>query len=288
MQNSLSNQFLRILVNPVGAELNSIQTVADNFEYLWQPDPKYWRRQSPLLFPIVGRVKDDRYRVDGKEYPMENHGFVKECRFDLLEDSSGRLVYQLESNTDTLQKYPYHFRLQVSYGLNGRKLEVGYNITNCDQRRMFFSIGAHTGFRCPLETFETMNDYRLEFEQEEQVERYLIKDNLLIGGKELFFNNENVLPLSYELFKKGAFVMKDLKSYQVVLKSDKSSRLIKVSFKGFPYLVIWSQPGPFVCIEPWYGVNGSENFEGDISEKEGIQALAVGEGFECNYQICLE
>jgi galactose mutarotase-like enzyme len=285
MKNFIKNSILKIVVDSIGAELNSIQTVADNFEYLWQSDPQYWRRQSPLLFPIVGRVKDDHYRVDGKEYPMENHGFVKECRFELVDTGPQLLVYQLESNKDTLQKYPYHFRLQVSYRLDGRELEVGYTVKNLDQREMFFSIGAHTGFRCPLTTSDTMNDYRLEFEKAEQVERYLLKDNLFTGGKELFLNKEKVLPLSYELFKKGAFVMKGLKSNQIVLKSDKTSRSAKVSFKGFPYLVIWSQPGPFVCIEPWYGVHGAANFEGDISEKEGIQALGVGEIFECSYRI---
>jgi galactose mutarotase-like enzyme len=288
MKNSLSNQFLKIVVNPVGAELNSLQTVADDFEYLWQPDANYWRRQSPLLFPIVGRVKDDHYRLDGVEYLMENHGFAKECLFELVENNSERLVYQLVSDGATLKRYPYHFQLQVSYRLNGRELEVGYNVKNCDERQMFFSIGAHPGFRCPLRPSDTMDDYRLEFERPEQIERYLLKDNLLTGAKKLFLNNEKVLPLSDELLQKGAFVLKGLQSEEVTLKSDKTARAITVCFKGFPYLGIWSQPGPFVCIEPWYGVHGAENAEGDFSEKEGIQSLAVGEIFACSYRIRVE
>jgi galactose mutarotase-like enzyme len=288
MEHTIQNEYLSIAVNEIGAELSSLRTAADGFEYLWQPDPRVWRRQSPLLFPIVGRVENDRYRVDDREYPMENHGFAKETRFELLESGSGRLVFQLTSDEATLQKYPYHFQLQVRYTLDGPELETGYCVANRDQRRMWFSIGAHPGFRCPLEAGETMNDYRLEFERPERIERHLAQDNLLTGATAPFLNGGQVVPLSYELFQKGAVILKGLRSGRITLKSDRNPRSITVSYPGFPFLGIWSPPGPFVCIEPWYGVPGTRGAGDDFTKKEGILSLDAGEVFECAYRIRVE
>ncbi|TCL67380.1 galactose mutarotase-like enzyme [Hydrogenispora ethanolica] len=288
MQNTIQNQSLKITVKSMGAELSSLRTAADDFEYLWQPDPQYWSRQSPLLFPIVGRVEDDRYVLDGREYPLENHGFAKDSLFELIEERADRLVYQLRSDERTLEKYPYHFQLQVSYRLDGSELIIGYAVKNTDARTLWFSIGAHPAFRCPLGPEETMNDYRLEFAEPERVERHFLKNNLFTGATALCLDGEKTLPLSYELFQDGALVFKDLRSKRVTLRSDRNPRSISVAFEGFPFLGIWSPPGPFVCIEPWYGVHGTKDAGLSFQEKEGIRSLAAGATFACEYRISVK
>lgn len=286
MLTSIANNRMKVSVSDLGAELTSIQS-SGGLEYLWQPDPNYWKRQSPHLFPIVGTLPDNRYQFDGKEYELEVHGFVKDCRFQLLNQSPGKLNYLLTENERTLAQYPFRFNLEISYQLSENVLGIGYQVTNTDSKSMWFSLGAHPGFNCPLKPGETMDDYYLEFELREQVKRHLLENNLLTGEEEVFLNDENVIPLSAELFQRRAIVLKNLKSNWVTLKNRKNPHQIKVDFSGFPYLGIWSPPGPFVCIEPWYGVSSPKGAAVDLRKKEGMLHLEPGERFDCEYRVAI-
>lgn len=287
MLSSITSKRMKVSVNDLGAELTSIQR-SDGQEYLWQPDPNYWKRQSPHLFPIVGTLPEDRYGFDGKVYELEVHGFVKDRRFQLIKQSPEKLSYLLTEDERTLAQYPFQFNLEITYQLSENILGIGYKVTNTDSKSMWFSLGAHPGFRCPLEPGETMEDYYLEFERDEQLERYFLENNLLTGEREIFLNDEKVVSLSYELFQRHAIVLKKLKSNSVTLKNRKNRRRVTVESPGYPYLGIWSPPGPFVCIEPWYVVSSLKGAVTELREKEGILCLEPGEKFDCEYRIIID
>jgi galactose mutarotase-like enzyme len=284
---TITNSILKISVNSRGAELISLKSAADNFEYLWQPDPRFWKRQSPVLFPIVGALPDDRYYIGDCVYELGLHGFTKDSELYLVKETPTTLVYKLTSTNETLKKYPYHFELETCYELAGNELIVRNRVINIDEQTIWFSIGAHPGFRCPFQTEETMEDYQLVFEREEYIHRLFMEDSMLTGQSELFLNNEKCVNLSESLFGRKAIVLKGLKSNYVTLKSCKNDRQITLKFAGFPCLVIWSAPGPFICIEPWHGICSNKGEVSDLRNKEGIIALRSGQIFESEYKILI-
>ncbi len=283
MKTTLSNGKIQITINHIGAELTSLKT-DDGCEYLWQSNPDYWVRQSPVLFPIVGRFEEFRYWFEDKEYEIEQHGFAKESLFELAEKGVDKLVFRLNSNLETLKKYPFDFEFLVEYRLEENTLVNRFVVKNIGNRTMWFSIGAHPGFRCPLNIGENMTDYYLEFSENETIERGFLEDNVRTDKTELFLQNEKIVPITPELFQRAAIILEGLRSDKVVLKSDKTKRAVTVEFPGFPYLGIWSAPGPYICIEPWYGVIGRRG-DIDLKKKEGIQSLTGGRIFECQYRI---
>lgn len=286
----IQNSRLKVGIDSKGAELNSMILKKDGTEYLWQADPSIWGRHAPVLFPIVGKVEDDKYKVTGKEFNLSQHGFARDMEFKEIEKSSTNIIYQLSSNDDTLSKYPFPFQLNIVYALEENMLAVLYNVKNTGGQIMYFSIGAHPGFNCPLVSGESMADYFLEFEADEKAFRYYLDNGLISGEKELFLNNERKVALSPELFRRDAIILHNLKSHKVSLKSNKSNKAVTVEFPGFPYLGIWSKPqgAPFVCIEPWYGIADTKGGKGDFTQKEGIQSLQPLEEFKCQYNIILE
>lgn len=291
MISTLKNEYLQIGVSSLGGELISLKAAEDSLEYLWQGNPQYWSKQSPILFPIVGRLENGSYHMDGQVFKMEEtHGFTKESEFQLVEKAADCLTYKLTDNTETLKKYPFKFELTACYKLEGNQLIIKNSVKNTDDKTIWFSIGAHPGFNCPLYESESMEDYYLEFEQDEFIHRLMLKDNLLNGEKELFLDHEKVVKLSHKLFEKKAIILKGLKSKSVTIKNTRNDKRITVSFDGFPYLGIWSaeNDAPFVCIEPWYGITSSQNANVDFREKQGILSLECGKTFECEYSIVVE
>ncbi|HUV08543.1 MAG TPA: aldose 1-epimerase family protein [Spirochaetia bacterium] len=290
MISSIKNDRVYIRVSSLGAELTSLKTVKDGFEYLWQPDPKFWARQAPTLFPLVGSVEDGRYRVGDEEYELGIHGFAKDTDFRLTDESSDSLTYVTESNPETLKSYPYRFTLQVRIKLEKDGVSTEYAVRNTDSRTIYFSIGGHPGFRCPWEEGLAMEDYALLFEKAETLERLLHDGGLRTGKTEPFLKGEKRVPLSHRLFDRGAVILEGFKSGHVVLGSDRSDRQVRFEFPGFPYLGIWSAKGeaPFVCIEPWFGIASARGGKKDLREKEGMNALDPGGTFECGYRIAVE
>jgi galactose mutarotase-like enzyme len=269
-----------------GAELQSIRR--GGIEYLWQGDPAFWPRRSPLLFPIVGALPGGTYGYAGKTYAMGNHGFVRDLEFRLASQRPASLRFELAGDEASLAIYPFKFELAVEYDVEGDSLEVGYEVVNADDRPMPFSIGAHPAFRAPLLPGERREDFDLVFERPETVDRhYLNPDNLRTGEKEGFLRGSASVPLSPALFERGAIVLVDHVSRKLRLASRSSGRFVELGFPGFPELGIWSPKGdcPFVCIEPWYGVMAQAGSTQELERKEAVVVLAPGAVFRSAYTI---
>jgi len=282
---SIENDFLKVSAKASGAELISIKSKSNNLEYLWQGDPQYWGRRSPVLFPIVGKLNNNSFSAEGNNYQLPQHGFARDFHFELIKSGPEFLTYSLKSSDDTLKSYPYKFELRISYTLVKNKIEVKYEVKNIDSKQIWFSIGGHPAFNCPLEPGDKFDNYYLEFDQTENAETHLISDGLLNGKTEPSLINTNKIQINEKLFAKDALVYKSLKSSSVALKSKSSKASINFTFKGFPALGIWSKPGPFVCIEPWFGHADTTDFKGELKDKPGILSLESGKEFSCVYGI---
>ncbi|OGO83752.1 MAG: hypothetical protein A2Y21_02790 [Clostridiales bacterium GWC2_40_7] len=289
MIHSISNSFIKVEINSCGAELMSIKSLKDNLEYLWQGDEKFWKRRSPILFPIVGRFNDDRYVYKGKEYSLELHGFTKECEFKLVENTGQKIVFLLKQNQATLEKYPFAFKLITTYSVEDNALTVEHIVINKNRFKMWFSIGEHPGFNCPLFEGEKMEDYRLVFDKNENIEREFIENALMTGKSKKFLENQKIVQLSEDLFNKSAVVLKGIQSNSLTIESNKHNKKIRINFNGYPNVAIWSKEtgAPFVCIEPWNGIPSTKGKAEDIDEKEGLIHLDAGSDFACRYEIII-
>ncbi|HHW68553.1 aldose 1-epimerase family protein [Defluviitalea raffinosedens] len=286
----MENQWVKVKTKPEGAELTSIILKEDHTEYLWQGDHKIWGRHAPILFPIVGRLNDNKYTIDGNEYRMTQHGFARDMIFDILEESEEHILYQLTSNENTLKHYPYHFQLRVEYILAKKSIIVKYFVKNTDVQKIYFSIGGHPGFNCPLIEGERMEDYVLEFEKEETLDKICLEDGLISEEKQPFLNHEKIIPITKDLFANDALIVENTESRYITLKSIKSTKAIRVTFDEFRYLGIWSKPegAPFICIEPWLGIADYKNNIVDFKEKAGILSIDPDEEFACSYTISIQ
>ncbi|HEX8548183.1 MAG TPA: aldose 1-epimerase family protein [Cytophagaceae bacterium] len=283
----LINEFLKVTVKNSGAELISLKNTMTNKEYLWQGDPNFWGRRAPVLFPIVGKVNRNKYKVDGTSYELPQHGFARDMHFEQIDHQESTLAYLLKSNDQTLKVYPYKFELLIKYQLERNRLIVSYDVKNIDDKVIYFSIGAHPAFNCPLEKNEKFEDYYLEFEKKETASRCLLQDGLISDKSAPVLKDQNTLPLDVSLFNEDAIIFKELRSREVAIKSKKSNHQIKMDFTGFPYFAIWSKKGgaPFVCLEPWFGIADKAGFTGEYKEKDGIRSLSKGKSFHGEYSI---
>ncbi len=266
-------------INSFGAELESFYK--DDINYIWTIDEHYWNRTSPVLFPIVGRLKNDTYTVDGKKYNLPRHGFARNYEFNVIAYSDNSVLFSLKSNEETLKIYPFEFELQLHYSLNQNELMAGYKVINHSNQKMPFNIGAHPAFSIPTD-FE---EYSLQFNQNDLFTTYHLENELFNGKSTLIENTDNTIRLEYALFEKDALVFKNLHSTSVsILKNNKS--YITVNYEDFPYLGIWTKVNaPFLCIEPWMGHADNTTANGFIFEKESIQILYPNKTFECNFRI---
>jgi len=279
----LQNYNFKVGVESKGAELQHFIKLDEQLELIWQADPAIWASHAPNLFPIVGELPDGTYTYEDEIFHLKRHGFARHKEFRVIEQEDDKLVFELDSDEETLQQFPFKFRLLIAYKLENNKLSITYQVLNEDKKAMYFSIGGHPGFNVPLYPGEQYTDYFIEFEKEETLSRYLLTDNgLQNGDTERVLENERVLPLKHSYFDKDALVFKDLKSEKLALGSRISPRRIEMSFEGFPYLGIWAKPGPspYVCIEPWCGIAGRAGESGELTEKEGINKLAPEQVFE--------
>jgi len=288
MEYQISNSHLAIKIKEKGAELAGILRKSDGKELMWQADPAHWGRHSCILFPIVGKVKEGVYQAESATYEMGQHGIARDLPFQLVERREGFLHLQLESSPETLQQYPYHFRLHAQYQLLGARLDINYTVENTDSRTIYFSVGAHPAFNCPVHAGASRSDYQLIFNRKEQAERYFLNTaGLFDGSSEAVLQNSNTLTLSESLFDKDALVFKRLQSDAVTLAHRSEGDVLTVHFPGFTHLGIWSKnrQSPFVCIEPWYGLADHVQHNQQLSEKEGIIATKAGQSFSCTHSV---
>lgn len=279
---TLQNDVLKITVAERGAELKSITALADGTEYLFDSDPTWWKYSSPVLFPIVGKVNGGKYRAEGKEFELGQHGFARTSNFWLVDATDKNLTFALESNAATLKVYPYKFRLEISFELIANEVKVGWKVANVDDKDIYFSIGAHPAICCPISYRENFEDCYLKFNKPEKSARLLLTANGL-SHERIPTLDGTELNLTYDLFKGDALVFDDLKSDEVSVCSRKSSKSLTIRAKNFPYWGFWTpvQGGaPFICIEPWHGHADYEDFAGEFKDKEGIIKLAANETFQ--------
>ena len=280
MHTTISNSNLTAKINPLGAELYSLKD-NKNREYIWEGNPKFWGKHSPVLFPIVGTLKNNSYRYNSVEYHLPRHGFARKMEFKLLCKSENSATFSIETSEETLKKYPFIFGLQICYTLNKNILEIEYKVINNGKSQMPFSIGAHPAFSL-AEDFE---QYSISFNQEESLEYYLLENDLISNTTKKLDVENHQTPLNYALFENDALIFKSLKSnFLTILENSKP--LLKVIFEGFPSLGIWTKnQAPFICIEPWLGYADTLENNGILEDKEGIQILGVNQTFETNYLI---
>lgn len=287
---SLENSKIKITASTHGGELHSLTCKNEGTEYIWNGNPEYWKYHAPTLFPIVGKVKDSKYMVDGKTYELPAHGLARISEFELLDISSESITFELKYSEDSLKIYPYKFSLQISYTIEDDSVRVTYTVVNLDNKDIYFSIGAHPAFMCPIEKNESLEDCYLEFNEVETSSVTGVNKDVYLSRMTMeFFNNENIVPLSVELFKNGLLMFNDLKSNKVTIKSRKSNKYLSVEFKEFPYLCLWAPENgaPFVCIEPWFGHPEYEDFNGEFKDREGTVSLKVNEKFSHSYKISI-
>ena len=287
MEYIIENENLRISVDDQGAELKSIFGKNHKIEYLWQGNPDFWGRRAPILFPIVGKLKDNTYTYQGKNYQLSQHGLARDMVFEMVSHEGSKISFLLKSTEATRFDYPFEWTLKVSYHIDGNKLFVSVAINNTSSiDEMWFSVGFHPAFNVPIE--QGTNDQQvfvLEFNKDKTANIRLLEHGLLGNSFELGMENSQI-PLENETFIKDALVFQDLKTDQITLRSVESDRSLVFSFADFPYLGIWSKPSaPFVCIEPWHGIADTIDHDGNLVTKEGIKSLKPTETFSCGYSV---
>jgi galactose mutarotase-like enzyme len=256
-----------------------------NLEYIWSGDPKYWGKHSPVLFPIVGSLKENAYTYRDKKYSLPRHGFAREKLFSVEGSSPQSVSFTLTNDEDTLSKYPFHFLFRIRYTLDANGITVAYEVKNTSPEFMYFSVGTHPAFNVPLIEGTSYEDHFLEFETEEHADRYTIKENLLAQAVPYLYH-QKTLPLKPDLFYEDALVFKDLKSTSICIKNSKNPHGVSINYDGFPYMGIWAaKDAPFVCIEPWCGVADSEDHNQKLDEKEGIIKLNGDETWLRNWSV---
>ena len=284
----LKNDKLEIEVDVYGAQL--MRVVKNGVDYLWNGNPDFWARTSPVLFPIVGAVAKGKYFVNGEEFELAQHGFARDMVFDVMNQTENSLWFNIVATDETRAKYPFDFELRIGYELDDNTVIVRWEVLNNDSVVMPFSIGAHHAFMAGPD----ISDYSLQMKDSIGIETYVFDNDRgivdLAAGKIEIIENLPFLPLNKELFAKYPTLILEGES-EVLLRSYTHDREVEIKFAGFPYVGIWSpineagDIAPFVCIEPWYGMADTAPTPGELAEKKGIQLLEAGERFDASYQM---
>ncbi len=284
----LENEELLVEVKSAGAELTRVYSKKTRLDYLWKGDAKIWGRHAPVLFPIVGQVKNKTYVVDGKTYHLPQHGFARDNEFTVINQEVDSVTFELASSEEIEQIYPFKFALQVGYKLLGSELVVSYQVINKDEKEILFSIGGHPAFNCPLVEGTSFDDYYLKFSEKENPTQIDLnpKTGLLNGNKATVELGDKV-ELSYDLFKHDALIYEGLKSTEVSLLSSKHKHGLTFGFTDWKYLAFWTKEknAPFVCIEPWCGITDTDDSKGDFANKLAVEKLAVEKRFTIDYSV---
>jgi galactose mutarotase-like enzyme len=277
---TLTNDLISAQINTLGAELCSLKK-PNNRDYIWEGNPTYWGKHSPVLFPIVGTLKNNTYNHNTKEYQLTRHGFARDMEFELVNKTASTATFSIQSNSTTLASYPFQFELQIQYTLFHSTLEIAYKVINKDNSAIPFSIGAHPAFALP----GNFENYSLEFEKVEPLEYTLLENDLVSTQTETIDTISNSVSLTYKLFERDALIFKKLQSNSLTI-VEKEKPFLKVHFEDFPNLGIWTKVGAsFLCIEPWFGYSDTIKSNGNIFEKEGIIILKTGDSFQTKFSI---
>jgi galactose mutarotase-like enzyme len=283
----LENEILQVEVSAKGAELQSIVNKVCGIEYLWNGNPAFWAKRSPVLFPIVGSLKNNSYFYQGKSYQMFRHGFARDMEFQVEKENINEITLLLKSNADTRVNYPFDFEFRIRYQLLGDELSTEYLVSNTGTGILLFSVGGHPAFRMPLTSDTGFSDYYLKFDETENLPRWPIsKDGLILPQPTPLLEDTNRLNLKKSLFYQDALVFKYPSSSEITLLSGKTPHGILFQMGEFPFLGIWSaKDADFICIEPWCGIADSVNSNQQLEQKEGIEKLGSGKIFSRQWRV---
>jgi len=266
-------------INVMGAELLSLKSQESGAEYMWSGDPQIWSGVAPILFPIVGALKAEQYRVGVETFTLERHGFARSQSFLVSDQDADRVVLRLSSNSELRKIYPWEFELRIEFIL-ADSLTINYRIENHDAQDMAFNIGSHPAFRLPLEN-ASISDYQIRFNATETLDCYRLLGNVLDRTPFPYLNKESIIKLTENLFDEDALIFKNITSDCISLEHRIHGPRVKVNTGGAPHLGLWAKPAaPYVCIEPWWGHADFSDSNGDILQKESIQMLPPGQSFE--------
>lgn len=289
MRYFLENEAWKIETDSHGAELKSVLNKENYREYMWYGNAKYWGRTSPVLFPFVGSLKDKRFLWKGRSYPMGQHGFARDADFGLLSRTDSELRYIMRSDAETRARYPFDFEFEIVYTLDGNDLNIRWIVRNTGGETMFFSVGAHPAFLCPVHGEENKAGYRLIFKGAKELRHY---GNAPDTG--LAMREDLVLPLEDEtavitedFFDRATYIAEGKQTDEVILADPAGKPIVGVKFDA-PLFGLWSpekKNAPFVCIEPWYGRCDGEDYEGDLAGRAFSNTLQPGEVFDVDYTI---
>ena len=287
---TIHNSDMTVTIDGLGAQLQSI-TASGGTEYLWSGDPAYWSSRAPILFPYVGRLTDDTYTCDGRAYQMTRHGFARRTEFSVLTQGKDHITLYMEDSEESRKLYPFAFRFDVSYVLEGSTLVIVYAVESRDGRTMFFGLGGHPGFRVPLEEGRAFTDYRLTFAQPCQPWQVLMSENYMISGREAPYPLENgvELPLRHDLFDRDAIILQHF-ARSVTLSAGEGTRGLTLSCPRMRYLGIWHQPktdAPYVCLEPWVSLPSREGVVEDLSQQFDLVSLEPRQRYENRWTVTI-
>jgi galactose mutarotase-like enzyme len=282
----LENEHFKASFAAKGAELQNVTGTHSGTEFLWSGDPTFWGKFSPVLFPIVGALKDDSYKFEGKKYELPRHGFARDLNFDHEFISEHELLFTLTHSEETLQVYPFEFKLGLRYKIFGASLCCTYEVYNPANKNLLFSVGAHPAFAVPLNKEGDYSDYYLQFNADDELTYHHMEGNLVTNKTTTIKLQQNRLALQYELFYEDALIFKNLKSTSISLLNTKNYNGLNFRFEGFPYFGIWAaKNADFVCLEPWCGIADGIDHNQQLADKEGIIELAPNMNWERTWQV---
>ncbi|WEV71598.1 aldose 1-epimerase family protein [Lactobacillus sp. ESL0785] len=287
MDYTIKNSILQVVISSKGAEIQSIKSQHNGYEYIWQADPNVWGRHAPVLFPIVGRLKDDEYTYQGKTYHMAQHGFARDLEFTVERQAAESITFLLHDTEQTREIYPFKFELRVNYNLLNNLLEENFTVTNKSAGEMIFGIGGHPGFNIPTTKAITKEDYY--FCTQPSVARIQIplKGAYLDWSNRSLASTNSLITLSDHLFKNDALIFQ-LHGHdnKVSLRTETSDFHVNVWLRNAPFVGVWSQypkTADYVCIEPWWGIADREDTSGKLEEKYGMNHLEPGAEFHAGF-----
>lgn len=283
---SIENEHFKATFETKGAELQHVTGVHSGTEFLWSGDQHFWGKFSPVLFPIIGALKDNSYVYQDKTYQLPRHGFARDLEFEFEQIDEHEILFTLSHTTETLKIYPFEFKLAIRYQISGATLSCTYEITNPAKTDLLFSIGGHPAFAVPLNNEGTYTDYYLQFNKDEELSYHHIVDSLVTDQISTIKLDEGKMYLNHELFYQDALVFKNLRSDCISLMNTKNYNGLDFNFSGFPYFGIWAaKDADFVCLEPWCGIADGVNHSMQLEEKEGIESLAANQQWKRKWSV---
>lgn len=272
---TLKNETLTVQINEIGAEIKSV-TKDGGMNLMWPGKPEVWNNTAPLMFPICGGLKEDKYILNGKEYTLQKHGFTRNALFTVEEASDTKAVFLLKESEETLKGFPFKFELRVIYTIEGASIKIEYKVDNKDNKTMYFSIGSHEAYYTP----EGIEDYDVIFPQKETLDASHLYGNIVANSGQRIITDSDTIALYDKYFTIDALVFRTLKSRSATLRNRKTGRQVKVDFPFANYFLLWHKHGaPYICLEPWSGIPDIEGSDYDITHKEGITALEAGKAY---------